>query len=314
MPNTAVDLSSLLQRAHELLNRLEGWLPPAAEAPDWQNHSAFRWYREGRMTAFVPIPRPQPMPLERLAGIEPQKQRILANTAQFVAGKPANNVLLTGARGTGKSSLIKAMLTRFAAQGLRMIEVKKTQLADLPEIGEQLAARPERFIIFCDDISFGAEDNDYLALKVALDGSLSSAPDNVLIYATSNRRHLMPESQRDNDVRDADLHPNETVEEKISLSDRFGLWLSFYPFDQEDYLACVAQWIAALGLPVNDPKALRAAALQWALVRGNRSGRSARQFVNDWAGKHTAGILQDQEPVGLDLPCPLPPENNGCKA
>jgi predicted AAA+ superfamily ATPase len=282
MPNTAAE--QLFERVHQLLDRLETWLPPAPATPDWSAHAAFRWHREGRVGSFLPIPHLQPMPLERLSGIDTQKQKIFANTAQFVAGKPANNVLLTGARGTGKSSLIKAMLTHFSAQGLRMIEVKKAQLADLHDISAQLADRPERFIIFCDDISFGAEDNDYLALKVALDGSLASAPDNVLIYASSNRRHLMPESQLDN-AANGEIHPNENVEEKISLSDRFGLWLSFYPFDQEAYLACVATWIDALDVKVDDPQALRAAALQWALVRGNRSGRSARQFVNDWAGK-----------------------------
>jgi predicted AAA+ superfamily ATPase len=291
-PNTAVELSSLLTRAESLLARLEACLPPLATPPDWSSHTAFRWqYRAGR-GEIVPISHPQLVDVNRLSGVDEQKASILRNTAQYVAGHPANNVLLTGARGTGKSSLVKAMLSQFSRQGLRLIEVDKTRLADLAEITEQLAERTERFIIFCDDISFNHDDNGYLAMKVALDGTLAAAPDNVLIYATSNRRHLMPESLRDNlSETGPEIHPNETVEEKTSLSDRFGLWLSFYAFDQDTYLACVMQWLDALHIPITDTSQLRHEALQWALTRGARSGRSAWQFARDFAGRYACKSL-----------------------
>jgi predicted AAA+ superfamily ATPase len=224
-----------------------------------------------------------------LQHIGPQKEQIEQNTRQFVTRRPANNVLLTGARGTGKSSLIKACLNGFAAQGLRLIEVDKADLADLPDIVDLVAGRPERFVIFCDDLSFEEGEAGYKALKVALDGSIAAQSDNVLIYATSNRRHLMPESMSDNASYkhgdDGDLHPGETVEEKISLSERFGLWLSFYPFKQDDYLDIVGHWLASFGCTAAQIDAARADALRWALGRGSRSGRVAWQFAKDFAGK-----------------------------
>jgi uncharacterized protein len=217
-----------------------------------------------------------------------QKRQIEQNTRQFVDRRPANNVLLTGARGTGKSSLIKACLNQFAEQGLRLIEVDKADLAELPDIVDLVAGRPERFIVFCDDLSFEEGESGYKALKVALDGSISAQSDNVLIYATSNRRHLLPEKMSDNATykyEDGDLHPGETVEEKISLSERFGLWLSFYPFRQDDYLGIVAHWLASYGCDAAQVESARAEALQWALQRGSRSGRVAWQFAKDYAGK-----------------------------
>jgi len=224
-----------------------------------------------------------------LHNIDPQKSAIEQNTRQFVRGKPANNVLLTGARGTGKSSLIKACLNQFADEGLRLIEVGKDDLADLPDIVELVAGRAERFVIFCDDLSFEEGESGYKALKVALDGGISAQSDNVLIYATSNRRHLMPERMSDNASythdADGDLHPGETVEERISLSERFGLWLSFYPFKQDDYLDIVAHWLRSFGCDADQIEAARGDALRWALQRGSRSGRVAWQFARDFAGK-----------------------------
>ncbi len=207
-----------------------------------------------------------------------------------MAKRPANNVLLTGARGTGKSSLIKACLNQFAAEGLRLIEVDKADLADLPDIVDLVAGRPERFVIFCDDLSFEEGESGYKALKVALDGSIAAQSENVLIYATSNRRHLLPERMSDNasytSDDDGDLHPGETVEEKISLSERFGLWLSFYPFKQDDYLDICAHWLGSYGCTPAQIEAARGDALRWALQRGSRSGRVAWQFAKDYAGKH----------------------------
>ena len=291
MPNTAADLirqaASFLGRAEAVLNRLEALLPSVTPAePDWQMAHAFRWRRDNRHGWLEPIHRPQQVDAGLLRGVEPQRAAIERNTARFAAGHPANNVLLTGARGTGKSSLIKAMLTRYASAGLRMIEVDKQNLVDLPDITALISPRPERFIVFCDDLGFDANDSGYMALKTALDGSLAAPPDNLLIYATSNRRHLMPESQRDNlPDQPGDLHPGETIDEKISLSDRFGLWLSFYAFDQDTYLACVDAWLRQAGLPDTSDPLVRREALLWALARGNRSGRSARQFAHDFASR-----------------------------
>lgn len=230
------------------------------------------------------------MNLDDLQHIERQKGIIERNTRHFLEGKPANNVLMTGARGTGKSSLVKAMLATYADQGLRLIEVDKSDLGDLDFIIDDIAGRPERFIIFCDDLSFEEGEAGYKALKSVLDGSISAASDNVLIYATSNRRHLMPEYMSENTrgtkSSDGEIHPGETVEEKISLSERFGIWLSFYPFKQDDYLDIVDHWLREYGCTDGQVSEARTEALQWALERGSRSGRVARQFARDWAARH----------------------------
>jgi predicted AAA+ superfamily ATPase len=284
-------LDQFLLRAEALLQRVEAILPPAAaREPDWKRGYAFRWRRRGDAIGYLqPVAHVSGIALADLHNIGPQKLQIEQNTRQFVDKRPANNVLLTGARGTGKSSLIKACLNQFANEGLRLIEVDKAELGDLPDIVDLVAGRPERFIIFCDDLSFEEGESGYKALKVALDGSISAQSDNVLIYATSNRRHLMPERMSDNSSyrhdEDGDLHPGETVEEKISLSERFGLWLSFYPFKQDDYLGIVAHWLASFGCDVGQIDAARGDALRWALQRGSRSGRVAWQFAKDYAGK-----------------------------
>ena len=288
-------LDQFLIRAEALLARVEAILPQPMPAPDW-NSFAFRWRRrQGAASHLQAVAHVSSIALDDLHNIGTQKAQIEQNTRQFVASRPANNVLLTGARGTGKSSLIKACLNQFAGQGLRLIEVDKADLADLPDIVDQVAARPERFIIFCDDLSFEEGESGYKALKVALDGSIAAQSDNVLIYATSNRRHLMPERMSDNSSYktddDGDLHPGETVEEKISLSERFGLWLSFYPFKQDDYLDIAAHWLASFGCTPEQIAQARGDALRWALQRGSRSGRVAWQFARDYAGKLPAGKL-----------------------
>ena len=255
---------------------------------DWPARIAYRWRKAGGQGHLQPVVHPHKIRLSDLRGVDRQKQLIEQNTRQFVTGFAANNVLLTGARGTGKSSLVKAVLNKFHRQGLRLIEVDKHDLIDLPDIVDQISVRSERFIIFCDDLSFEAAERGYKALKVALDGSISTASDNLLIYATSNRRHLMPEYMQENletKYVDDEIHPGETVEEKISLSERFGLWVSFYPFDQDEYLVIVEHWLKAVGCTDKDAEAARHEALQWALLRGSRSGRVAYQFARDWAGK-----------------------------
>lgn len=285
------DLKKLSKRVHQLLDCLEKFLPTEQSEPDWQSTHAFRWRRHSNAYStggyIQAIGHPHPITLEALHGIGEQKKRIDQNTRQFVQGFSANNVLLTGARGTGKSSLIKALLNRYADDGLRLIEVEKHHLIDLHDIVEKIAQRPERFIIFCDDLSFESDEPGYKALKVVLDGSVATVSDNVLIYATSNRRHMVPELMRDNlDTKHIgeEVHPSETVEEKISLSERFGLWLSFYPFDQDHYLAIVDYWLHHYGVS-NMTATVRTEALQWALQRGSRSGRVAWQFARDWAGR-----------------------------
>ncbi|MDK9725869.1 MAG: ATP-binding protein [Sterolibacteriaceae bacterium MAG5] len=282
------DLTRLIERAEAVLARLEATLPAPAPAPDWQAQ-AFRWRRRNGRGFLEAVHHPHRIRLEDLCGIEEQKERLEQNTRQFVAGRSANNVLLTGARGTGKSSLVKGALNRFAADGLRLIEVDRNDLVDLPEIVELIAPRPERFVIFCDDLSFEASEPGYKALKSALDGSIAGTPDNLLIYATSNRRHLMPESMAENlEVQrggGGEIHPGETTEEKVSLSERFGLWLSFYPFDQDHYLEICCHWLQVFGLTRRQALAARQEALQWSLMRGARSGRIAWQFARDYAGK-----------------------------
>lgn len=285
-------LEQFLTRAEALLGRLESILPPARAVPDWDAAVAFRWRKSGGKDGrgyLQAVKHLSPIALSDLHNIGTQKEQIEQNTRQFVEGMPANNVLLTGARGTGKSSLIKACLNQFADQGLRLIEVDKDDLGDLADIVELVSGRPERFIIFCDDLSFEEGESGYKALKVALDGSISAQSDNVLIYATSNRRHLLPERFSDNASYrtddNGDLHPGETVEEKISLSERFGLWVTFYPFKQDDYLDIAAHWLAHFGCNPQQIAAARTEALQWALQRGSRSGRVAWQFAKDHAGK-----------------------------
>jgi predicted AAA+ superfamily ATPase len=285
-------LDQFLIRAEALMARLETMLPAAQAEPDFRAATAFRWRTHAgrdRRGTLQPVRHMAPIALTDLHNIGPQKHVIEQNTLQFVAGAPANNVLLTGARGTGKSSLIKACLNRYAEQGLRLIEVDKDDLADLPDIVDLVAGRPERFIIFCDDLSFEEGERGYKALKVALDGSIAAQSDNVLIYATSNRRHLLPEKMSDNstyqNTADGDLHPGETVEEKISLSERFGLWVSFYPFKQDDYLEIAGHWLGHFGCTAEQITAARGDALRWALQRGSRSGRVAWQFARDHAGK-----------------------------
>jgi predicted AAA+ superfamily ATPase len=282
-------LEQFLTRAEALLGRLESILPPAVAVPDWNAGVAFRWRKSNGRGYLQAVAHLSPIALSDLHNIGPQKEQIEQNTRQFVEGKPANNVLLTGARGTGKSSLIKACLNQFAAHGLRLIEVDKSDLADLADIVDLVSGRPERFVIFCDDLSFEEGEGGYKALKVALDGSVSAQSDNVLIYATSNRRHLLPERMSDNagytHGDDGDLHPGETVEEKISLSERFGLWVTFYPFKQDDYLDIVAHWLRYFGCQEAQIEEAKPDALRWALQRGSRSGRVAWQFAKDHAGK-----------------------------
>lgn len=280
------ELAVLIARANEILARLEPWLPPAPPRIDWKATLACRW-RSGPMQGWLqPIGRLNCPPWKALQGIDAQKQAVERNLRQFVAGLPANHVLLTGSRGCGKSSLIKALLPRLAKKGLRMVEVDKDDLVHLPDIVGRLADQPYRFVIFTDDLSFEAGDPAYKPLKAALDGSLAGLAENCLICATSNRRHLMPDFMAENLATQyvgAEVHPAEGIEEKISLSDRFGLWLTFYLFDQEQYLTIAESWVDELGGVWSD--AARIEALQWATQRGGRSGRTARQFANDWAGR-----------------------------
>lgn len=281
------DWDKFYKRADKLLDHLEKWLPAAQPEPDWQTAIAFRWRRLGNSGFIQPVTQPHRITLDALCGIDEQKQRIDQNTRQFVQGFSANNVLLTGARGTGKSSLIKALLNKYAQDGLRLIEVEKHHLVDLHDIVEKIYQRPERFILFCDDLSFETDEPGYKALKVVLDGSIATVSDNVLIYATSNRRHMVPEFMRDNlDTKHIgdEVHPSEAIEEKISLSERFGLWVSFYPFDQDEYLDIVRYWLAYFGIPEMTALA-RTEALQWSIERGSRSGRVAWQFARDLAGR-----------------------------
>jgi predicted AAA+ superfamily ATPase len=283
----------LLQRAEQLISRIESVLPQPLGEPDWTASIAYRYRkRSSGHGNLEPVRHVADMRLASLQEIDQQKEKIQRNTEQFVRGQPANNVLLTGARGTGKSSLIKACLNEYAPQGLRLIEVDKADLTDLPDIVDVVAGRPEKFIVFCDDLSFEDGEPGYKALKSILDGSVSAASPNVLIYATSNRRHLLPEYMKENlsytHTADGEVHPGEVVEEKISLSERFGLWVSFYPFSQDEYLAIVAQWLSSFNVPAAAIEAARPEALVWALERGSRSGRVAYQFARDYAGRHSA--------------------------
>ena len=294
-------MNEFLQRANRMLQHIEPLVPKPAEVIDWTQVYAASWQRKGNHSFFRPIPLGADIRLADLLGVEQQREQLLRNTQQFMRGFPANHALLWGARGTGKSSIVRALLAEYAEQGLRLIEVERNELADLPFIVESLAGLPQHFIVFCDDLSFEAGESDYRILKSVLDGSLERAPDNVLLYATSNRRHLLPEQHSDNQHWQhgdgGELHPSEAVEDKISLSDRFGLWLSFYPFSQEHYLDVVQHWIAEYARPTQlawqfkeeDAKQ----AISWALARGNRNGRCAAQFAKQWVGLQL--LTQTQE-------------------
>ncbi|TFZ03993.1 ATP-binding protein [Ramlibacter humi] len=286
-------LEQVLARALQVLDRLEAVLPQPLSAPDWKASVAWRYRkRSSGHGTLDPVRHVAGITLGDLREIDPQKEKIQRNTEQFVSGQPANNVLLTGARGTGKSSLIKACLNEYSPRGLRLIEVDKADLNDLPDIVEVVAGRPEKFMVYCDDLSFEEGESGYKALKSILDGSVAASTPNVLVYATSNRRHLLPEYMKENltytHTEDGEVHPGEVVEEKISLSERFGLWVSFYPFTQDEYLAICAQWLSSLGVSAAAIEAARPEALVWALERGSRSGRVAYQFARDFAGRHAA--------------------------
>lgn len=293
---SSADIERLVARAEHLMSRFEAILPLAPPMPDW-SALAQRWRTTHQARGWLePLHVLQPIHLSDLKDIDDQKKRVDDNTRQFVYGQRANNVLLTGARGTGKSSIVRAMLTEYSTEGLRVIEVDKTDLVDLPHIVDLVRKRSERFIIFCDDLSFEDGEPGYKALKTVLDGSFASVPDNVLIYATSNRRHLMPEYFSENQQTtygdDGELHPGEAVEEKVSLSDRFGLWVSFYSFNQDAYLQIVRHWLGVFGVDLKDwDDVIRREALQWSMMRASRSGRVAWQFARDYSGK-TAGSLR----------------------
>lgn len=285
------ELKAFLQRADALMSRLEPLLPAQRVPLDWDTSLAARWHREGQGGYLQALNVSLDMKLNDLIGIDRQCELLSRNTRQFVSGLPANHVLLWGARGTGKSSLIRALLAEHAPAGLRLIEIERDHLADLPKLVDQLAGQARHFVVFCDDLSFEAGEGDYRVLKSVLDGSLERAPENVLLYATSNRRHLVPERQSDNEnwqMVDGELHPNEAVEDKIALSDRFGLWLSFYPFSQAHYLNVVRHWIGSLatraGLSWSWDDELEKDAIRWATARGNRNGRCAYQFARQWVG------------------------------
>jgi predicted AAA+ superfamily ATPase len=281
------DLNAIVTELQRLNRLLHDALPTPAPVTDLQAGLAFRWRTHPHGGYLETISDLSPIQLHDLQGIDRQKNEIHRNTEQFVRGFTANNVLLTGSRGTGKSSLIKALLNAFSAQGLRVVEVDKHLLHELPDIVALLRTRVERFIIYCDDLSFSEDDASYRALKSILDGSMHSGSDNVIIYATSNRRHLLPEYLHENTASSigptGEIHPAEAIEEKVSLSDRFGLWLTFYPATQDDYVDMAAHWVRHYALPFTHET--RVAALQWAMTRGNRSGRTASQFARDWAGR-----------------------------
>lgn len=281
------DIHAIVNELQRLNRLLHDALPAPAPAPDFPAGMAFRWRDHPHGGYLENVTDLSPIRLDDLQGIDRQKNEIRRNTEQFVRGLPANNVLLTGSRGTGKSSLIKALLNEFAGHGLRVVEVDKHLLRELPDIVAQLRMRKERFVIYCDDLSFDEDDASYRALKSILDGSMHAGSDNVIIYATSNRRHLLPEYHHDNLATTAgpggEIHPGEAIDDKVSLSDRFGLWLTFYPATQDDYLDMASHWVRHHGLPFTAET--RVAALQWAMTRGNRSGRTASQFARDWAGR-----------------------------
>jgi len=281
------DADHFYSRALSILERLDRFVP-TIDHPDLANGIAWRWRKQNSIGGLCRIDRFNPISLDDLHHIDHQKQELVRNTRQFLRGLPANNALLWGPRGTGKSSLVKALLNAYAGDGLKLIEVERHALVDLPDIVEALDGNQSKFVVFCDDLSFDEHDNSYRALKVVLDGSVLNTPDNIIIYATSNRRHLLPEHQADNlDARslDGEIHQSEAVEERISLSERFGLWLSFHPFNQDSYLDIVNHWLMDLGIDPGEDRGVRRAALQWAMLHGSRSGRSAYQFAKDWVGR-----------------------------
>ena len=283
-------LDQFLSRAEKLMDQLQAILPKPLSQPDWTQSTAFRYRkRQGGHGVLEPVMHVANLRFSDLKEIDLQKEKITRNTLQFIQGKGANNVLLTGARGTGKSSLIKASLNEFAHLGLRLIEVDKADLVDLPDLVELVSQRPEKFMIFCDDLSFEEGESSYKALKSMLDGSVASTTPNVLIYATSNRRHLLPEYMKENlsyaPSVDGEIHPGEGIEEKISLSERFGLWISFYPFSQDEYWSIAQQWLHFMKVPEKHFEDAKPEALLWALERGSRSGRVAFQFAKDYAGR-----------------------------
>lgn len=282
-------IAFLLDHAERLLQRMDRLVPAETVVFPWEASTAFRWLGTATPSPLKTVAHPHRIALADLRCVDRQKTALELNTRQFLRGLPANNALLWGSRGTGKSSLVKALLNDYAPAGLRLIEVDKAHLVELPDILELLESRPEKFILFSDDLSFEAEEASYKTLKAVLDGSLSVLSGNVLIYATSNRRHLMPEYLRENlEARhlEGEIHHGEAVEEKISLSERFGLWVSFHPFSQDEYLEIVDHWLKHLDAPQSDPETLRSEALRWALHRGSRSGRAALQFARDWTGRN----------------------------
>ncbi len=285
----------LWARVEAIIMRLEGLLPVAAGEPLWGETCAFRWHRRGIAGALESVGHLSSIRLEDLQCIDAQKSRLESNTRQFLRGLPANHSLLWGPRGTGKSSLIKALFNNYASEGLRLVELGRDDVLDLPEIYDYLHRRPERFIVYCDDLSFESGEVGFKTLKVVLDGSITSAPDNALFYATSNRRHLMPEQLSENfgaTRLGEEIHPTEAVEERISLSERFGLWLAFHPFSQEEYLRIVRYWLARFGVAIDAQESAGPEALRWALLRGSRSGRCAWQFARDWAGRRALQQLE----------------------
>lgn len=290
-----LSLQPLIEQLKRIANTLETAFPKPLTQSIQEDIIAYLWerrlYNGVEQAQLIPVKDPNLITFDELKNVDRQRTLIEQNTRQFVKGLPANNVLLTGARGTGKSSLIKACLYAYHSEGLRLIEVDKENLMDLPQIIDLIRGRPERFIIFCDDISFEEGETGYKGLKTVLDGSIAGKSNNTLIYATSNRRHLMPEKLDDNLTYKTDangeIHPGEVIEEKVSLSERFGLWISFYGFNQDEYLEAVNQWLHQYGVDTENDPELEKEAIRWATYRGSRSGRVAAQFAKDYAGKHS---------------------------